>query len=86
MNSIVEEVYEQLFKLPKGYYNRPKVKESFEKLTKLSQELLKAVPEEKKKLLEDYENALNFHNSLENVETFRQGIKIGFYLYEELKE
>lgn len=86
MNSIVEELYEQFFKMPEDFYNREKVEDSSKHLAKISQELLKEIPEDKKALFDAYENALNFHNSLEIIETFRQGIKIGFYLHKELDD
>lgn len=84
MNKIISELYDCLFELPEDFYERFDIKNKLQKQEHIFEEIIKIIPEEKKKLLYDYEVAL--HNSMENevFEAFKQGIKIGFLLKKEL--
>lgn len=86
MNGIITDLYENFFNIPEGFHKRKQVKENHEKTERIITELKKALPADKQYLLYDFESTLNFHNYLESVESFHQGMKLGFSTFKELED
>jgi len=85
MNKIINELYDCLFELPNDFFERQDIKKKIQKQELLVKEIIQLLPEEKKKLIYDYEVAL--HDSMEHevFEAFKEGLRIGFLLKKELK-
>ncbi|MFV0394909.1 MAG: hypothetical protein ACK5LC_11030 [Coprobacillaceae bacterium] len=86
MKKIVTELFDCLFELPEDFFDRVHVKENIEKQDTIMEEILEVLPDTKKKLVYEYEIALHDAMQDEVVGAFRQGIKIGFYLKNEIHE
>jgi hypothetical protein len=86
MSAILTELFDCLFELPDGFFEREVIKNNLEKQDYLMEEICKILPIEKKNLIYDYE--VSIHDVLQDevLEAFKQGIKIGFLLKKEVIE
>lgn len=86
MDTLITELFDCLFDLPENFFDRPRIRGNIEKQEQVMEEIMAILPEEKKKLIYEYEVALHDAMQDEVLEAFRQGIKIGFRLKKELQE
>lgn len=84
MNKIISELYDCLFELPEDFFERQDIKKKIQKQELIVKEIIQILPEEKRKLIYDYEVALHDSMECEVFEAFKEGIKIGFLLKKEI--
>ena len=84
MNKIISELYDCLFELPEDFFERQDIKKKIKKQEIIVKEILQILPEDKRKLIYDYEVALHDSMEFEVFEAFKEGLKIGFLLKKEI--
>lgn len=86
MKTIVTEIFDCLFELPGDFFERVHIKNNIEKQDIIMEEIIQILPEDKKKLVYEYEIALHDAMQDEVLEAFRQGMRIGFELKKEMHD